>query len=161
AGATSRRRPTNLDERTLVPAMLPVVPLNGQSTIPTNLPLESIAARVVVPRDVNRAAYAGGETPSALPPQPTELDERITLTGGAAHRDRSSVGAGAGHRQSRHLPDRRRQLCSGASQGRGIDRRQVADVHALRLGRISYRLPDSASLMEHAVPGPSTHERRG
>ena len=40
---TERRRPTIMDERTLVPAMLPVVPLNGQSTIPTNLPLESIA----------------------------------------------------------------------------------------------------------------------
>ena len=82
-GATSRRRPTNLDERTLVPAMLPVVPLNGQSTIPTNLPLESIAARVVVPRDVNRGAYHVTEE-STLPAQPTELDERITVPVGAA-----------------------------------------------------------------------------
>lgn len=82
-GASSRRRPTNLDERTLVPAMLPIVPLNGQSTIPTNLPLESIAARVVVPRDVNRAAYQITEE-TTLPPQPTELDERITVPVGAA-----------------------------------------------------------------------------
>jgi len=82
--ASERRRPTNLDERTLVPAMLPVVPLNGQSTIPANLPLESIAARVVVPRDVNREAYAVVQEPSALPPQPTELDERITVPVGAA-----------------------------------------------------------------------------
>ncbi|HEX8764261.1 MAG TPA: hypothetical protein VF740_03835, partial [Candidatus Acidoferrum sp.] len=51
---TQRRRPTTLDERTLVPAMLPIVPLNGQSTIPADLPLESIAARVVVPRNVSR-----------------------------------------------------------------------------------------------------------
>jgi len=83
AGATSRRRPTNLDERTLVPAMLPIVPLNGASSIPTNLPLESIAARVVVPRDVKLEAYQRVEE-STLPPQPTELDERITVPVGAA-----------------------------------------------------------------------------
>jgi TonB-like protein len=82
--ASSRRRPTNLDERTLVPAMLPLVTLNGHSTIPTNLPLESIAARVVVPRDINREAYSIAETPSALPPQPTELDERVTVPIGSA-----------------------------------------------------------------------------
>src|SRR5262249_1390528 len=81
---TQRRRPTTMDERTLVPAMLPVVPLNGQSTIPSNLPLESIAARVVVPRDVNREAYAVPEERSTLPPQPTDLDERITVPVGAA-----------------------------------------------------------------------------
>ena len=46
---TQRRRPTTMDERTLVPAMLPIVQLDGHSTIPANLPLESIAARVVVP----------------------------------------------------------------------------------------------------------------
>jgi hypothetical protein len=57
ATATQRRRPTTLDERTLVPAMLPIVPLDGKSNIPRSLPLESIAARVVVPRDVNQEAY--------------------------------------------------------------------------------------------------------
>jgi TonB family protein len=72
-----------MDERTLVPAMLPIVQLNGQSTIPSNLPLESIAARVVVPRDVNREAYAVQEDLS-MPLQPTELDERITVPAGAA-----------------------------------------------------------------------------
>ncbi len=80
---TQRRRPTTLDERTLVPAMLPIVPLNGQSTIPTNLPLESIAARVVVPRDVSREAYGVHEDLSA-PLQPTDLDERITVPASAA-----------------------------------------------------------------------------
>jgi outer membrane biosynthesis protein TonB len=80
---TQRRRPTTMDERTLVPAMLPIVPLNGQSTIPTNLPLESIAARVVVPRDVNRAAY-GVREDLTVPLQPTDLDERITVPVGAA-----------------------------------------------------------------------------
>jgi len=81
--ATQRRRPTTMDERTLVQAMLPIVPLNGQSTIPTNLPLESIAARVVVPRDISREAYGVKEDDSA-PLQPTDLDERITVPVGAA-----------------------------------------------------------------------------
>jgi hypothetical protein len=81
--ATQRRRPTTMDERTLVPAMLPIVPLNGQSTIPSNLPLESIAARVVVPRDVNREAY-GVQEDLSVPLQPTDLDERITVPVGAA-----------------------------------------------------------------------------
>ena len=83
AAATQRRRPTTMDERTLVPAMLPIVHLNGQSTIPSNLPLESIAARVVVPRDVSREAYSVQEDPST-PLQPTDLDERITVPVGAA-----------------------------------------------------------------------------
>src|SRR5713101_6480050 len=86
---TQRRRPTTMDERTLVPAMLPIVPLDGHSTIPTNLPLESIAARVVVPRDVNREAY-GVREDSSTPVQPTDLDERIVLPAGAAPPEMSS-----------------------------------------------------------------------
>jgi outer membrane biosynthesis protein TonB len=80
---TQRRRPTTMDERTLVPAMLPIVQLDGHSTIPTNLPLESIAARVVVPRDVNREAYSVTEDHST-PVQPTDMDERIVLPVGSA-----------------------------------------------------------------------------
>lgn len=80
---TQRRRPTTLDERTLVPAMLPIVPLNGQSTIPPDLPLESIAARVVVPRNVSREAY-GVQEDLSTPLQPTDLDQRITVPVGAA-----------------------------------------------------------------------------
>src|SRR5438874_11485480 len=80
---TQRRRPTTMDERTLVPAMLPIVHLNGNSTIPSNLPLESIAARVVVPRDVSREAYGVREDYST-PLQPTDLDQRITVPVGAA-----------------------------------------------------------------------------
>jgi outer membrane biosynthesis protein TonB len=83
AAATSRRRPTTMDERTLVPAMLPIVPLDGRSTIPANLPLDSIAARVVVPRDLNAAAY-GPREESALPAQPSEMDERVAVPLGAA-----------------------------------------------------------------------------
>ena len=80
---TQRRRPTTMDERTLVPAMLPIVQLDGHSTIPTNLPLESIAARVVVPRDVHREAYSVTEDHST-PLQPTDMDERIAVPLGAA-----------------------------------------------------------------------------
>jgi outer membrane biosynthesis protein TonB len=84
ADATStRRRPSALDERTLVPATLPIVALDGRSTIPANLPLDSIAARVVVPRDLNVAEVQSPEK-STLPPQPTDLDERITVPQGAA-----------------------------------------------------------------------------
>jgi TonB family protein len=77
-GVTTRRRPTTLDERTLVPSALPVVQLDGRTTIPNNLPLDSIATRVVVPRDVNVEALQKQEE-SHLPPQPTEMDERITI----------------------------------------------------------------------------------
>jgi outer membrane biosynthesis protein TonB len=80
---SSRRRPTTLDERTLVPAMLPIVPLDGHSSIPSSLPLESIAARVVVPRDVKHAEYTREEK-SDLPLQPTDMDERITVPQGAS-----------------------------------------------------------------------------
>jgi hypothetical protein len=83
---TQRRRPTTMDERTLVPAMLPIVSLNGQSTIPTNLPLDSIAARVVVPRDLSSEAY-GVKEDLATPLQPTDMDERITVPQGAAPLD--------------------------------------------------------------------------
>ncbi len=86
---TQRRRPTTMDERTLVPAMLPIVQLDGLSTIPTNLPLDSIAARVVVPRDVNREAYNVTEDHST-PVQPTDMDERIVLPAGAAAPEMSS-----------------------------------------------------------------------
>ena len=81
--ATQRRRPTTMDQRTLVPAMLPIVELDGKSSIPRSLPLESIAARVVVPRDVNQEAYNVEENLST-PVQPTDMDQRITVPQGAA-----------------------------------------------------------------------------
>lgn len=80
---TTRRRPSTLDERTLVPSTLPIVALDGHSTIPTNLPLEAIAARMVVPRDINIEAVQRPDE-STLPAQPTEMDERITVPQGAA-----------------------------------------------------------------------------
>ncbi len=78
AEPSTRRRPTALDERTLVPAMLPIVVLDGHSTIPASLPLDSISKRVVVPRDLNREAYGVVED-HAIPLQPTDLDERVTV----------------------------------------------------------------------------------
>jgi TonB family protein len=81
---TSRRRPSTLDDRTLVPSGLPVVPLEAKSNIPANLPLEAIATRFVVPRDVKPEAYQVQEEKHALPPQPSEMDERITVPLGAA-----------------------------------------------------------------------------
>lgn len=81
--ATSRRRPTTLDERTIIPAETPLTPLEAKSSIPTNLPLEAIAARVVVPRDIKQEAYEAREE-SDLPAQPTDLDERVTIPLGAA-----------------------------------------------------------------------------
>jgi len=80
---TTRRRPSTLDERTLVPAMLPIVALDGQSKIPSSLPLESIAARTVVPRGIRREDFAV-EEPSTLPLQPTDMDERVTVPQGAS-----------------------------------------------------------------------------
>ena len=80
---SQRRRPSTLDDRTLVPAGLAPTPLETKSSIPANLPLESIAMRFVVPRDVNPEAYLVQEV-STLPPQPSDLDERITVPAGAA-----------------------------------------------------------------------------
>ena len=80
---TARRRPSTLDERTLVPAMLPIVLLDGRTNIPSSLPLESIAARTVVPRGIKREDFVA-EEPSNLPLQPTDMDERVTVPQGAA-----------------------------------------------------------------------------
>jgi outer membrane biosynthesis protein TonB len=81
--STTRRRPSSLDERTLVPNTLPIVPLDGHSAIPSNLPLEAIATRVVVPRDIN-VELVQREDESNLPAQPTDMDERITIPQGVA-----------------------------------------------------------------------------
>ena len=80
---SARRRPSVLDDRTLVPAGLTPAPLETKSNIPANLPLESIAERFVVPRDVKPEAYQVQEV-SSLPPQPSDLDERIIVPLGAA-----------------------------------------------------------------------------
>src|SRR5262245_57840926 len=80
---TVRRRPSTLDDRTLVPSGLPLAPLETKTNIPANLPLDSIAERFVVPRDVRPEEFVADDRPG-LPPQPSELDERITVPVGAA-----------------------------------------------------------------------------
>lgn len=81
---SQRRRPTALDERTLVPSALPVVALESRSNIPNTLPLESIATRMVVPRDVNvDVVRKAAESEPDLPAQLTEMDSRITVPQGA------------------------------------------------------------------------------
>jgi outer membrane biosynthesis protein TonB len=84
---TTRRRPSGLDERTLVPSSLPIITLDGSSTIPSNLPLDAIAARTVVPRDVNIELVQKEEQAyehSSLPAQPTDMDERVSIPQGIA-----------------------------------------------------------------------------
>ena len=39
---STRRRPSNLDERTLVPSTMEIGPIDAKSTIPPGLPLEAI-----------------------------------------------------------------------------------------------------------------------
>jgi outer membrane biosynthesis protein TonB len=63
--------------------MLPIVELDGRTNIPSSLPLEAIAARTVVPRDIKRENFVIEER-SHLPLQPTDMDERVTVPQGAA-----------------------------------------------------------------------------
>ena len=69
---------TSLDERTLVPHGLPVVPLDGRTEIPSYLPLDVLAARVVVPRDMPAKPL---EATTAIPQHVplTVLDSRVAV----------------------------------------------------------------------------------
>src|SRR5689334_15911733 len=71
-------RPTALDERTLVPGYIGAGPLEEKTQIPAGLPLDSITARVVVPRDAKILPY---EAPALDDPtaKPSELDARIAI----------------------------------------------------------------------------------
>lgn len=75
-------RPTALDERTLIPGTITTGPLEEKTQIPAGLPLESIAERVLVPRDAKILPYHAPdpEDPTA---QPSPLDERIAVPVGA------------------------------------------------------------------------------
>ena len=84
SAAPSRRRPSSMDERTLIPPALPIVRLDGRTNIPTSLPLESIAARVIVPRDLKLEAILAEDGEIAAVVIPTELDERIAVPTDAA-----------------------------------------------------------------------------
>jgi hypothetical protein len=71
-------RPTALDERTLVPNTVTTGPLEEKTQIPAGLPLDSIAERVLVPRDAKILPYHAPalDDPTA---QPSPLDERIAI----------------------------------------------------------------------------------
>jgi TonB family protein len=73
-----RRLTTLLDDRELVPANWPHIPLDTRSSIPAHLPLDVLASRVVVPRDVPLTPL----DPASLHPDyapVTPLDHRITV----------------------------------------------------------------------------------
>ncbi len=74
-----RRESTFLDSRQIVPAGLPVVPIDGRSNIPEHVPLDVLAAKLVVPRDV-KAAIA---PPSGARLPLTAMDERVVIPRGA------------------------------------------------------------------------------
>jgi hypothetical protein len=78
------RRPSSMDERTLVPSSLPVVRLDGKSNIPASLPLDTIAARTVVPRDLKFESIAVERDAASTPAIPSSMDERVAVPVNAA-----------------------------------------------------------------------------
>jgi len=75
---TTLGRPTALDERTLVPGTVTTGPLEEKTQIPAGLPLDSIAERVLVPRDAKIIPYTAPalDDPTA---KPSRLDERVAI----------------------------------------------------------------------------------
>ncbi len=79
-----QKNTTALDERTLVPSYFVHGPLETKTSIPASLPLESIAARLVVPRDL---PFIPLETRPATTPvrlRVLELDARVAIPPDAA-----------------------------------------------------------------------------
>jgi len=74
----AKRVSTSLDSRSVVPQDLPVVPLDGRSSIPSHIPLEVLGARVLVPRDMPATPL---DARSAIPShvQLTVLDSRVAI----------------------------------------------------------------------------------
>ena len=80
----TQKTTTALDERTLVPSYFVHGPLETKTSIPASLPLESIAARLVVPRDLPILPL---ETPRAEAPvrlRAVDLDSRVAIPPDAA-----------------------------------------------------------------------------
>ena len=75
-------RPSALDERTLIPGYISSGPLEEKTQIPAGLPLDSISARVVVPRDAKILPYVAPEL-GDVTAQPSALDERVAVPIGA------------------------------------------------------------------------------
>jgi TonB family protein len=83
APAEARRRTTELDSRTLVPAGMPAGEIDAQTSIPAYLPLDVLAARVVVPRDMpSKPLDVTSAIPSYVPL--TILDSRVAVPKDAA-----------------------------------------------------------------------------
>jgi outer membrane biosynthesis protein TonB len=78
----TKGRPTALDERTLIPGTITTGPLEEKSQIPAGLPLDSISARVVVPRDAKILPYIAPEI-GDVTAQPSAMDQRIAVPLGA------------------------------------------------------------------------------
>ncbi len=79
SGEAPQKTTTALDERTLVPSYFVHGPLETKTSIPTSLPLESIAARLVVPRDLPIRPL---ETPPSTPAtrfRLMDLDSRVAI----------------------------------------------------------------------------------
>jgi len=72
-----RRAWTVMDERLLVPAEMPVRPLEAQSSIPLHLQLDVIGERYLVPREASVGTLE--MPPQGQAPLPTDADERIAV----------------------------------------------------------------------------------
>jgi TonB family protein len=78
SAAPPRRTSTFLDDRNVIPADLPVVPLESRSNIPAHVPLDVLGNRIVVPRDMPQTPLeVRDEIPTHAPL--TDLDERIAV----------------------------------------------------------------------------------
>jgi TonB family protein len=73
-----RRLDSYLDERTLVPANMPHLELDGRTSIPSHIPLGVLGTRTVVPRDMPFTPLDGiSKTPDYVPL--TILDSRVAV----------------------------------------------------------------------------------
>jgi TonB family protein len=85
----SRRRSTELDSRTLVPAGVVTGPMETHSTIPAYMPLDVLSARVVIPRDMSsKPLDVSSNIPSYVPL--TILDSRVAVPKEAVGREADS-----------------------------------------------------------------------
>jgi hypothetical protein len=83
-GEAAQRTTTALDERTLVPSYFAQGPLETSTSIPASLPLESIAARLLVPRDLpfRPIERPRMEAPARL--RPPDIGSRVAIPPDAA-----------------------------------------------------------------------------
>lgn len=80
ADGVPRRSSTFLDSRQIIPAELPAGTIETRSNIPSHVPLEVLAAKLLVPRDAVAKPFSGVST-ARLPV--TALDDRVVVPRGA------------------------------------------------------------------------------